>query len=155
MTGSGKTYSMSELSGSIFADLYRGIDERKARDPSLVVSVKCSYAELYNEVLKDLLSGPTSATGSRQLAIRETSLGGVKGLYVKGLTEHNCNSLEVSVRCSTISPWSRLETCLHDGVVLLTLCMYAYLYLCSLHLRHIPYRGAAFFPQACTRTTYL
>ncbi len=95
MTGSGKTYSMSELSSQVFAHLYQGINQRKARDPSLVVSVTCSYAELYNEVLKDLLSGPTPATGARPLAIRETSAGGVKGLYVKGLSEHVCHCLEV------------------------------------------------------------
>lgn len=92
MTGSGKTFSMTGMSDMLFAALYRGLDERVARDPALRISVTVSYAELYNENLKDLLSPPGSTLGVRPMTIRENSAGGV---YVKGLTEHTCTSCEV------------------------------------------------------------
>lgn len=84
---------MSGISKQLFSSLFDGINERVARDPTLHVSVTVSYAELYNEHLKDLLG---AGLGAKNMVIRESSAGGV---HVKGLTEHSCTSLDVSFLC--------------------------------------------------------
>lgn len=48
-----------------------------------------SFMEIYNEVIKDLISN--SSEDSSNLEIREDP---VKGIYIIGVTEKECNSSE-------------------------------------------------------------
>uniref|UniRef100_A0A0D3CJB8 Kinesin motor domain-containing protein n=1 Tax=Brassica oleracea var. oleracea TaxID=109376 RepID=A0A0D3CJB8_BRAOL len=96
-TGSGKTYTMmgeiSEVEGSlgedcgvtarIFEYLFSRIkmEEEGRRDEKLRFSCKCSFLEIYNEQITDLLE-----PSSTNLQLRE-DLG--KGVYVENLVEHN------------------------------------------------------------------
>ncbi|KAH0927072.1 hypothetical protein HID58_019328 [Brassica napus] len=100
-TGSGKTYTMmgeiSEAEGSlgedcgvtarIFEYLFSRIkmEEEGRRDEKLRFSCKCSFLEIYNEQITDLLE-----PSSTNLQIRE-DLG--KGVYVENLVELNVRTV--------------------------------------------------------------
>ncbi|CAN7000878.1 unnamed protein product [Brassica rapa subsp. trilocularis] len=100
-TGSGKTYTMmgeiSEAEGSlgedcgvtarIFEYLFSRIkmEEEGRRDEKLRFSCKCSFLEIYNEQITDLLE-----PSSTNLQLRE-DLG--KGVYVENLVEHNVRTV--------------------------------------------------------------
>ncbi|VVA97974.1 unnamed protein product [Arabis nemorensis] len=100
-TGSGKTYTMmgeiSEAEGSlgedcgvtarIFEYLFSRIkmEEEGRRDEKLKFSCKCSFLEIYNEQITDLLE-----PSSTNLQLRE-DLG--KGVYVENLVEHNVRNV--------------------------------------------------------------
>ncbi|XP_010505456.1 PREDICTED: kinesin-like protein KIN-12C [Camelina sativa] len=100
-TGSGKTYTMmgeiSEVEGSlgedcgvtarIFEYLFSRIkmEEEERRDENLKFSCKCSFLEIYNEQITDLLE-----PSSTNLQLRE-DLG--KGVYVENLVEHNVRTV--------------------------------------------------------------
>ncbi|KAG7577602.1 Kinesin motor domain [Arabidopsis thaliana x Arabidopsis arenosa] len=100
-TGSGKTYTMmgeiSEAEGSlgedcgvtarIFEYLFSRIkmEEEGRRDERLKFSCKCSFLEIYNEQITDLLE-----PSSTNLQLRE-DLG--KGVYVENLVEHNVRTV--------------------------------------------------------------
>ncbi|CAN8259017.1 unnamed protein product [Cochlearia groenlandica] len=100
-TGSGKTYTMmgeiSEADGSlsedcgvtarIFEYLFSRIkmEEEGRRDEKLKFSCKCSFLEIYNEQITDLLE-----PSSTNLQLRE-DLG--KGVYVENLVEHNVRTV--------------------------------------------------------------
>ncbi|KFK39076.1 hypothetical protein AALP_AA3G197400 [Arabis alpina] len=100
-TGSGKTYTMmgeiSEAEGSIGEDcgvtarifeyLFSRIklEEEGRRDEKLKFSCKCSFLEIYNEQITDLLE-----PSSTNLQLRE-DLG--KGVYVENLVEHNVRNV--------------------------------------------------------------
>ncbi|KAH0880568.1 hypothetical protein HID58_067962 [Brassica napus] len=100
-TGSGKTYTMmgeiSEVEGSlgedcgvtarIFEYLFSRIkmEEEGRRDEKLRFSCKCSFLEIYNEQITDLLE-----PSSTNLQLRE-DLG--KGVYVENLVEHNVRTV--------------------------------------------------------------
>ncbi|ANM63995.1 phragmoplast orienting kinesin 1 [Arabidopsis thaliana] len=100
-TGSGKTYTMmgeiSEAEGSlgedcgvtarIFEYLFSRIkmEEEERRDENLKFSCKCSFLEIYNEQITDLLE-----PSSTNLQLRE-DLG--KGVYVENLVEHNVRTV--------------------------------------------------------------
>ncbi|XP_020889083.1 kinesin-like protein KIN-12C isoform X3 [Arabidopsis lyrata subsp. lyrata] len=100
-TGSGKTYTMmgeiSEAEGSlgedcgvtarIFEYLFSRIklEEEGRRDEKLKFSCKCSFLEIYNEQITDLLE-----PSSTNLQLRE-DLG--KGVYVENLVEHNVRTV--------------------------------------------------------------
>ncbi|KAL0899848.1 hypothetical protein Bca101_083809 [Brassica carinata] len=100
-TGSGKTYTMmgeiSEAEESlgedcgvtarIFEYLFSRIkmEEEGRRDEKLRFSCKCSFLEIYNEQITDLLE-----PSSTNLQLRE-DLG--KGVYVENLVEHNVRTV--------------------------------------------------------------
>ncbi|XP_023547738.1 kinesin-like protein KIN-12C isoform X2 [Cucurbita pepo subsp. pepo] len=100
-TGSGKTYTMMggiyEVEGKlnedcgltlrIFEHLFTriGMEEKCKQDVKLKYSCKCSFLEIYNEQITDLLE-----PSSTNLQIREDSK---KGVYVDNLTEHSVSSL--------------------------------------------------------------
>ncbi|KAL0816662.1 hypothetical protein Bca101_073106 [Brassica carinata] len=100
-TGSGKTYTMmgeiSDVEGSlgedcgvtarIFEYLFSRIkmEEEGRRDEKLRFSCKCSFLEIYNEQITDLLE-----PSSTNLQLRE-DLG--KGVYVENLVEHNVRTV--------------------------------------------------------------
>ncbi|GMH66787.1 hypothetical protein TL16_g04507 [Triparma laevis f. inornata] len=91
-TGSGKTFSMQgvadheELRGLIprfTMRLFERIVEEKAKDENKLFLITCSYFEIYNEVVSDLLD-PTSMKQKKGLDVKEHP---VLGVYVKGLQE--------------------------------------------------------------------
>ncbi|CAA7015568.1 unnamed protein product [Microthlaspi erraticum] len=100
-TGSGKTYTMmgeiSEAEGSLGEDcgvtarmfeyLFSRIkmEEEGRRDKKLRFSCKCSFLEIYNEQITDLLE-----PSSTNLQLREDS---GKGVYVENLVEHNVRTV--------------------------------------------------------------
>jgi len=93
-TGSGKTFSMQgvqtdpELKGLIPRFTYRLFDrivEEKEKDKNKLFLVTCSYFEIYNEVISDLLDPSSKKKGSASgLDVKEHP---VLGVYVKGLQE--------------------------------------------------------------------
>ncbi|CAI9119063.1 OLC1v1020726C1 [Oldenlandia corymbosa var. corymbosa] len=98
-TGSGKTYTMMGdightiqsgnlnedygITPRIFEHLFSRIreEEYKGRNEGLKYSCKCSFLEIYNEQITDLLE-----PSSNNLQLREDSK---KGVYVENLTEYN------------------------------------------------------------------
>ena len=96
-TGSGKTFSMQgvahdpELRGLIprfTIKLFERIKEEKESFKNKLFLVTCSYFEIYNEVISDLLD-PSSRKGQHKqnsagLEVKEHA---VLGVYVKGLQE--------------------------------------------------------------------
>ncbi|XP_071703353.1 kinesin-like protein KIN-12C [Rutidosis leptorrhynchoides] len=101
-TGSGKTYTMmgeiSQRDGKfvddcgitprIFDYLFTRIklEEENRTDERLVYSCKCSFLEIYNEQITDLLE-----PSSTNLQLRE---GLKEGVYVENLTEHNVKTVD-------------------------------------------------------------
>ncbi|XP_043725080.1 kinesin-like protein KIN-12E isoform X2 [Telopea speciosissima] len=100
-TGSGKTYTMMgeifEMDGKlneycgltprIFEYLFMTIraEEENRRDEKLKYSCKCSFLEIYNEQITDLLE-----PSSTNLQLREDMK---KGVYVENLTEHEVTTV--------------------------------------------------------------
>ncbi|EEF43163.1 ATP binding protein, putative [Ricinus communis] len=100
-TGSGKTYTMmgeinqiedklSEdcgITARIFEYLFSRIkmEEESRRNEKLRFSCKCSFLEIYNEQITDLLE-----PSSTNLQLREDSR---KGVYVENLTEYNVKTV--------------------------------------------------------------
>ncbi|CAN4076490.1 unnamed protein product [Withania somnifera] len=105
-TGSGKTYTMmgdiGEMSGKlsaqcgmtprIFEYLFTRIreEEGKRKNESLKYSCKCSFLEIYNEQITDLLE-----PSSTNLLLREDLK---KGVYVENLSEVSANSVDDVIR---------------------------------------------------------
>ncbi|TXG71464.1 hypothetical protein EZV62_000043 [Acer yangbiense] len=105
-TGSGKTYTMmGEINGvegelnedcgitpRIFEYLFSRIkaEEESRRDERLKFSCKCSFLEIYNEQITDLLE-----PSSTNLQLREDLK---KGVYVENLTEYNVTTVNDVVK---------------------------------------------------------
>ncbi len=96
-TGAGKTFTMS---GSSLDYKYRGIMPRVVTSLfqdigsryEQSITVRCSYVEIYNEIMYDLLSSDLSSN----IAINEDA----KGMVVmKGLTQKICNNEEEALSC--------------------------------------------------------
>ncbi|GAB4859030.1 hypothetical protein Ancab_010498 [Ancistrocladus abbreviatus] len=101
-TGSGKTYTMmGEIHGiegrlaedcgitpRIFEYLFTRIkaEEEGQRDGKLTYSCKCSFLEIYNEQITDLIE-----PSSTNLQLREDLK---KGVYVENLTEYNVRTVD-------------------------------------------------------------
>ncbi|KAL4579210.1 hypothetical protein LXL04_015348 [Taraxacum kok-saghyz] len=101
-TGSGKTYTMmgeiSQQDGKLVDDcgitprlfeyLFTRIklEEENRRDERLKYSCKCSFLEIYNEQITDLLE-----PSSTNLQVREDSK---EGVYVENLTEYNVKTVD-------------------------------------------------------------
>ncbi|PSC70673.1 Kinesin KIF15 [Micractinium conductrix] len=97
-TGAGKTFTITGdtsrqpddgslaqgcgLSLRVFQRLFDRITDLEGE--GIRYTVKCSYVEVYNEELSDLLASGTSGGGGA-LSVRE---GDKRGVYVEGLTEH-------------------------------------------------------------------
>ncbi|PON64835.1 Kinesin-like protein [Parasponia andersonii] len=105
-TGSGKTYTMmgeiNEIEGKlnqhcgltprIFEYLFKRIftEEQTRRDQQLKYTCKCSFLEIYNEQITDLLE-----PSSTNLQLREDLK---KGVYVENLTEYNAKNVNDVVK---------------------------------------------------------
>uniref|UniRef100_A0A7S3ST25 Kinesin motor domain-containing protein n=1 Tax=Emiliania huxleyi TaxID=2903 RepID=A0A7S3ST25_EMIHU len=95
-TGSGKTFSMAgtkALPGMVpkmCKELYTKIEEKMEANPNIKFLVTCSFLEIYNEVLYDLLDpnasrqGTGKRRGETQLDVKEHP---TLGVYVSGLQE--------------------------------------------------------------------
>lgn len=100
-TGSGKTFSMSGVSGSealegLIPRMNKAIFERiraeKAENPNKLFLVECSFFEIYNEIIYDLLDASGNSKKNKGgLEIKEHS---VLGIYVKDLQERVVESRE-------------------------------------------------------------
>ncbi|NXB29771.1 KIF9 protein, partial [Eulacestoma nigropectus] len=95
-TGAGKTYTMTGATSDyrrrgIIPRAIQQIFKAAAEFLNVLVTVRISYLEIYNEALFDLLA-PGLARGCRdtQLAVRD----GPQGVYVKGLSIHPVNHEE-------------------------------------------------------------
>ncbi|KAG6731459.1 hypothetical protein I3842_01G130000 [Carya illinoinensis] len=105
-TGSGKTYTMmgeiyemegrlnedSGITPRIFEYLFTRIrvEEESRKDEKLTYSCKCSFLEIYNEQITDLLE-----PSSTNLQLREDLK---KGVYVENLTEYNVRTVNDVVK---------------------------------------------------------
>ncbi|GLE04498.1 hypothetical protein PINS_up013453 [Pythium insidiosum] len=93
-TGSGKTFSMTGVRGNeelegLIPRMNKAIFERvkkeKTEDPNKLFLVECSFFEIYNEIIYDLLdSSGNSKKNKGGLEIKEHA---VLGIYVKDLQE--------------------------------------------------------------------
>lgn len=101
-TGSGKSFSMTgskDMPGIIphlNSEMFNRIAELQAADPEKKFLVTCSFLEIYNEVLYDLLD-PTARGGtskSRKDSTIEIKEHPVLGVYVQGLQEIAADSGE-------------------------------------------------------------
>ncbi|KAJ0402444.1 hypothetical protein P43SY_000597 [Pythium insidiosum] len=100
-TGSGKTFSMTgvrgngELEGLIprmNKAIFERVQKEKAEDPNKLFLVECSFFEIYNEIIYDLLdSSGNSKKNKGGLEIKEHA---VLGIYVKDLQERVVESRE-------------------------------------------------------------
>ena len=101
-TGSGKTHSMQGYGGVVKdgplgavteeagviprmnAALFARVASEKAENSNITFLVTCSYFEIYNEIVYDLLDLDNRKNKGAGLEIREHT---VLGIYVKGLQE--------------------------------------------------------------------
>ncbi|KAG5177677.1 P-loop containing nucleoside triphosphate hydrolase protein [Tribonema minus] len=94
-TGSGKTFSMQGVQGGADGELagiiprmnealFARVGAETAANPDIHFLVTCSYFEIYNEVVYDLLDPDNRKNKGAGLEIREHT---VLGIYVKGLQE--------------------------------------------------------------------
>ncbi|NXJ30285.1 KIF9 protein, partial [Dicrurus megarhynchus] len=95
-TGAGKTYTMTGATSDyrrrgIIPRAIQQLFKAAAEFLNVMVTVRISYLEIYNETLFDLLA-PGLARGGRdtQLAVRD----GPQGVYVKGLSIHPVSNEE-------------------------------------------------------------
>ena len=83
----GPVGEVNELAGVIprmNANLFARVAAEKAENSNILFLVTCSYFEIYNEVIYDLLDPDNRKTKGAGLEIREHT---VLGIYVKGLQE--------------------------------------------------------------------
>lgn len=104
-TGAGKTYTMT---GSATIFKYRGILPRAISQVYQIanakfdqaLTIRISYAEIYNERIRDLLPDTKASQESMQadqnLQITDDSRGGV---LVKGLQQYVCDTEEDALNC--------------------------------------------------------
>ncbi|KDO20892.1 hypothetical protein SPRG_14123 [Saprolegnia parasitica CBS 223.65] len=93
-TGSGKTFSMAGIAGNEDLEgliprmnkaLFDHVHAEKTNSPNKLFLVECSFFEIYNEIIYDLLdSSPSKDKKNKGLEIKEHS---VLGIYVKDLQE--------------------------------------------------------------------
>lgn len=100
-TGSGKTFSMSGVRGSEQMEgliprmnkaIFQRVQAEKAANPNKLFLVECSFFEIYNEIIYDLLDASGNSKKNKGgLEIKEHA---VLGIYVKDLQERVVESQE-------------------------------------------------------------
>ncbi|KAF0715824.1 hypothetical protein AaE_011251 [Aphanomyces astaci] len=113
-TGSGKTFSMTGFAGNEAMEgliprmnkaLFEKIQVEKANDPNKLFLVECSFFEIYNEIIYDLLdSSSAKDKKNKGLEIKEHS---VLGIYVKDLQERVVESREEVIELMTLGASNR------------------------------------------------
>ncbi|KAH9122760.1 hypothetical protein LEN26_010142 [Aphanomyces euteiches] len=113
-TGSGKTFSMTGVNGNEVLEgliprmnksLFEKIQTEKANDPNKLFLVECSFFEIYNEIIYDLLdSNPSKDKKNKGLEIKEHS---VLGIYVKDLQERVVESREEVIELMSLGASNR------------------------------------------------
>lgn len=105
-TGSGKTHTMGTVFDGNWDTPHVGIIPRalkdifkavKSMESDYTVSVSCSFLELYQEVLYDLLSEQ-----SRKESVCEIREDGTKGIYINGLSEVPANDENKATNCLVV-----------------------------------------------------
>lgn len=100
-TGSGKTFSMSGVSGNetlegliprMNKSIFDRIQIEKQQHPNKLFLVECSFFEIYNEIIYDLLD--SSGNGKKNKGGLEIKEHSVLGIYVKDLQERVVDSRE-------------------------------------------------------------
>lgn len=76
--------------------LFWSCQRAKERNPDLEFLIKCSYLEIYNENIVDLLNN--EAEGTKRLLIRETIK---KGVYLEGIGEEETYNLKETMEVLT------------------------------------------------------
>ena len=103
-TGSGKTYTMGledvdkeEAKVGIIPKLVSDIFETGGNEDNHIIQVQCSYLELYNDTIRDLLSigGENEEMESPELHIRQNKDGEI---YVQSLMKHICPTKEDTLK---------------------------------------------------------
>ncbi|ETW06755.1 hypothetical protein H310_02917 [Aphanomyces invadans] len=113
-TGSGKTFSMTGIHGNeslegliprMNKSLFEKIQMEKANDPNKLFLVECSFFEIYNEIIYDLLdSSSAKDKKNKGLEIKEHS---VLGIYVKDLQERVVESREEVIELMALGASNR------------------------------------------------
>ena len=124
-TGSGKTFTMGsgytigvkEEDLGIIPRVIRMIfDEKEARKQKAEIIIKCSFLEIYNEELHDLLERKMSSStminqimpATKEISIREEKNGTIS---VYGLKEMTVNSAEEMAGCLDMGSSQRVTAC--------------------------------------------
>ncbi|KAE9357798.1 hypothetical protein PR003_g1605 [Phytophthora rubi] len=114
-TGSGKSFSMTGVTGGpealegLIPRVNRAIFERVAKErvenPNKRFLVECSFFEIYNEIIYDLLD--SSGNGKKNKGGLEIKEHSVLGIYVKDLQERVVETREEIVELMTLGAQSR------------------------------------------------
>ncbi|KAL3666668.1 hypothetical protein V7S43_008297 [Phytophthora oleae] len=114
-TGSGKSFSMTGVTGGaeamegLIPRVNRAIFERVAKErvdnPNMRFLVECSFFEIYNEIIYDLLD--SSGNGKKNKGGLEIKEHSVLGIYVKDLQERVVETREEIVELMTLGAQSR------------------------------------------------
>eukprot|EP00644_Phytophthora_capsici_P016390 jgi/Phyca11/117768/e_gw1.34.451.1 len=114
-TGSGKSFSMTGVTGGpeamegLIPRVNRAIFERVAKErvdnPNMRFLVECSFFEIYNEIIYDLLD--SSGNGKKNKGGLEIKEHSVLGIYVKDLQERVVETREEIVELMALGAQSR------------------------------------------------
>ncbi|GMF49966.1 unnamed protein product [Phytophthora fragariaefolia] len=114
-TGSGKSFSMTGVTGGpealegLIPRVNRAIFERVAKErvesPNMRFLVECSFFEIYNEIIYDLLD--SSGNGKKNKGGLEIKEHSVLGIYVKDLQERVVETREEIVELMVLGAQSR------------------------------------------------
>ncbi len=111
-TGSGKTFSMIGGDGDsgvhlagVIPRCCRALFARARADAGRTYLIKATFIEVYQEKLRDLLSG----TESSRLEIRHDKAVGGRGIYVTGVRERLCGSVDDVMRLLAEGTARRVE----------------------------------------------
>ena len=91
-TGSGKTYTMTGLMNRSFRELFARINHKS----DVEFAVSCSYCELYNEQIFDLLDPKKER---KNLSLRQDA---IRGVFVEKLKEETLFSVEQLLECLSL-----------------------------------------------------
>jgi len=114
-TGSGKSFSMTGVTGGpealegliprVNRAIFERVEKERREKPNMRFLVECSFFEIYNEIIYDLLD--SSGNGKKNKGGLEIKEHSVLGIYVKDLQERVVESREEIVELMTLGAQSR------------------------------------------------